>query len=160
MKALKLPWTKTVNITYQRGEFVNELVGWRGVSIFFVALLHYFPSIFRVSWVFMELIFVVSGFLITGILMDTKSRPNYYKSFIIRRLLRIFPLYYLCLFVTFFLLPHSWLDLTYYKQHQLWFWLYAENWLFAIDGWPVVKAFGIFGLWLLKNNFMLRGHCL
>lgn len=150
-----IPGVKVVNITYESGKYVKELDGWRGISIFFVALLHYFPSYLIGGWIGMELIFVVSGFLITGILLDSKSGKNYYKRFITRRILRIFPLYYLCLFGLFFLLPNSWLDLSYYKTHQAWFWLYAENWLFSIQGWPDVKALRHFWSLAIEEQFYI-----
>ena len=76
------------------------LDGLRGVAILLVFLRHYgvlvVPTkLFYAGWVGVDLFFVLSGFLITGILYDSKAVPSFYPNFYIRRALRILPLIYL-----------------------------------------------------------------
>lgn len=88
---------------------IPELDGLRGFAILIVVLLHYFykpgvpappiftrfQSIFRLGWTGVDLFFVLSGFLIGGILLNARDSPNYFKTFYIRRFFRIIPIYYL-----------------------------------------------------------------
>ena len=73
--------------------------GLRGIAILAVFLRHYAVDLFAWPWLDglwcgVDLFFVLSGFLITGILFDTLGEPGYFRNFYIRRALRIFPLYY------------------------------------------------------------------
>ncbi|NLA36454.1 MAG: acyltransferase [Actinobacteria bacterium] len=79
---------------------IRTLDGVRGVAILLTLAFHSFDS--SLSWgIFgergVDLFFVLSGFLITGILIETTDQPNYFKNFIARRAVRILPLYYLYL---------------------------------------------------------------
>lgn len=131
-----------IQIRYNSRQYIPGFDGWRGVGVVLVISAHCFPStITRPFWVAMDLFFVMSGFLITGILLDTRSSPQYYRNYLTRRLLRVFPLYYFVLFLSFLIIP--WMiphfmgpDYDYYLHHQVWFWLYGQNWLFSITGFP------------------------
>jgi peptidoglycan/LPS O-acetylase OafA/YrhL len=101
-----------------------ELDSLRGAAILLVLFFHGFDySLARLSvlprfwvagtqglgWLGVNLFFVLSGFLITGILLDSSPRPDYFKRFYIRRALRILPLYYLVLLVLYPLSRMGWL---------------------------------------------------
>lgn len=73
-----------------------ELPGWAGRGLM--------AALDR-GWVGVQLFFVLSGFLITGILLDTRRWRHALPVFFARRMLRIFPLYYLTLWVMLVLLP-------------------------------------------------------
>jgi peptidoglycan/LPS O-acetylase OafA/YrhL len=84
-----------------------------------------------------DLFFVLSGFLITGILLSTREKQHYFRNFLARRFLRIWPLYYANLIIFFIvvplILPHAPAELEGMIDKQAWFWLYGANWLFAIE---------------------------
>jgi peptidoglycan/LPS O-acetylase OafA/YrhL len=88
---------------------IPELDGLRGIAILLVVLVHYvneatggplgstlsrFQRLFSLCWSGVDLFFVLSGFLIGGILLQVRESPNYFKTFYARRFFRIVPLYY------------------------------------------------------------------
>jgi peptidoglycan/LPS O-acetylase OafA/YrhL len=128
---------------------IPALDGIRGIAILLV-MAHHFVQFLeparpvdwvvlgpaRGGWAGVDLFFVLSGFLITGILYDTRNARNYFGSFYARRILRIFPLYYAALALVFFVPPLIRIDLLEHtSSHWPWFWLYASNVLTAIEGW-------------------------
>ena len=93
------------------GRRIPELDGLRGIAIALVLVDHLFtsPSIFirrpnpvaylqivtRLSWSGVDLFFILSGFLIGGILLEARDSTNYFKVFYLRRACRILPIYLL-----------------------------------------------------------------
>jgi peptidoglycan/LPS O-acetylase OafA/YrhL len=97
-----------------------ELDTIRGIAILAVIIFHGFEDIASAStvrpfwqvsllnainqgWTGVNLFFVLSGFLITGILLETRNAPDYYSRFYSHRILRILPAYYMLLLVLFVL---------------------------------------------------------
>ena len=165
-----------------------ELDGIRGIALLGVMLAHSGPYIDRTNllskildyamvpgWSGVELFFVLSGFLITGILLKSKTAENYFSSFYARRFLRIFPIYYFALTVGLLASAHFfWWNamlppagktrIAYYFYVQNWpmFWphglflqanVFGHFWSLAVEEqfyviWPLV-------VWLLPENAIL-----
>jgi len=131
---------------------IPALDGLRGIAIILVMLHHftyYRPTsgidllighVLFFCWTGVDLFFVLSGFLITGILLDTRDSERYFITFYARRILRIFPLYYLVLFLAFVVLPqfpalHAVLVEEHASPPQWPYWLFGTNFLIAERGW-------------------------
>ena len=122
---------------------IPALDGVRGVAILAVFALHYgggrqSSNMFvhtiglavQAGWSGVILFFILSGFLITGILWNSKGNPGWWKNFYIRRLLRIAPLYYLALLIVIcgafwagnghFALAHIWVYALYLQNIPPW----------------------------------------
>ena len=88
--------------------FYPALDGLRALAVLMVFFEHYesaeFPA-FNWGWVGVDVFFVLSGFLITGILYDTRETKHRFRNFYVRRILRIFPLYYGVLLLGVLLTP-------------------------------------------------------
>jgi len=120
------------------GEHVPVLDGLRGFAVLYVLLYHFvswfhgtLPGdmvslVFRMGWSGVDLFFVLSGFLITGILHKLRDEPDYFRQFYVRRILRIFPVYYLLVALCVWLLPHVVSDLGPVERSH-WYWLYLSN---------------------------------
>jgi len=137
------------------------LDGVRGLAILLVLFHHLWPyewsnpitsALTRVShagWIGVDLFFVLSGFLITGILIDSRGRERYFRTFIARRSLRIFPLYFLFLGIAFGVLPAvlSWIGhpdpvLEENRGALPWFLAYMSNHLTLFTDPVVTSAVG------------------
>jgi peptidoglycan/LPS O-acetylase OafA/YrhL len=89
--------------------YIPELQGLRGIAILAVIFYHSHPRLegtpfYRPSlwgWAGVNLFFVLSGFLITSILLEARGKPRYFRNFYGRRALRIWPVYLLALAVCY-----------------------------------------------------------
>ncbi len=136
---------------------MKQLDGLRGVAIIFVLLVHFFnvgflyPYLYF-GWAGVDLFFVLSGFLITGILLDTKHKKGYYRVFILRRALRILPLYYAVLIGIAILSLHI-NSLNWFKQYQYFYWFHASNYLILQKGF--FQPLGHFWSLAIEEQFYL-----
>lgn len=131
--------------TTRRSSYVPELDGIRGIAIGGVMALHFVGTLTittaseRVAsklagygvWG-VDLFFVLSGFLITGILIQSKGSAHYLRNFYVRRTLRIFPLYYVVLALLCLAVPARWMawidpQLAAVRSYQPWLWPYLTN---------------------------------
>ena len=86
------------------------------------------------GWAGVDLFFVLSGLLITGILVDTLGAEGWWSSFLARRALRIVPLYWLALALFGLIGPDVGLiDPWTFGRWGWWYWTYLGNWAFAFQ---------------------------
>ena len=111
------------------------------------------------GWSGVELFFVLSGFLITGILLRSKAAGNYFSSFYTRRFLRIFPIYYLAVTVGIVLAHYSvwWNVMMPPERMRIAYYFYAQNWpIFWNHGvYQTVSLFGHFWSLAVEEQFYL-----
>ena len=133
--------------------YYEGLDAWRGIALLGVMFSHYFITSFwgQLGWVGVEMFFVLSGFLITGILLKAREHPStFFRYFYIRRALRIIPFYFLFLttfYLVIFIFNRAPL-LHYYTQNWWCYYLFVQNWLFAIKGLP--EEYYLNHLWSLS----------
>lgn len=93
--------------------YIPELQGLRGLAVLAVVFYHCHPrlegtAVYSASlwgWTGVNLFFVLSGFLITSILLEARGKPHYFRNFYGRRALRIWPVYVLVLLVCYLKAP-------------------------------------------------------
>jgi peptidoglycan/LPS O-acetylase OafA/YrhL len=114
---------------------ILALDGLRGVAVILVFVFHslgpLLPGVGPIAymgWLGVDLFFVLSGFLITSILLRARDAENYYKVFYARRALRILPLYYLALALSLLITRDH-----YSFRTQIWFWLNLSNLVTAFN---------------------------
>jgi peptidoglycan/LPS O-acetylase OafA/YrhL len=124
---------------------LRGLDGLRGIAIGLVLLVHFgnawpgrtaadrvLVDALGLGWTGVDLFFVLSGFLITGILVDSLGAPRWWSAFFMRRVLRIFPLHYLALALFWLLAPLAGTaDVWTLRRWGFWYWGYLANWAFA-----------------------------
>ncbi|HLO17856.1 MAG TPA: acyltransferase [Anaerolineales bacterium] len=150
---------------------VPALDGLRGIAILLVMLNHFtlyggmqptniidktFYDLAVSGWIGVDLFFVLSGFLITGILHDTKESAHFFRNFYARRFLRIFPLYYGVLFCLFIILPRLLsLDKEFQSliEQQGWYWGYLINLRIALKGWSLSGIIDHFWSLAIEEQF-------
>jgi len=120
---------------------ITTLDGFRGLAILLVTGYHYF-HFFNAGWVGVDLFFVLSGFLITGKLIESVTDKHYFRTFYLKRILRIVPLYFTVLLLFFWLLPLAWPSYVSASMHELlqqqvYYWSFTANFYDAVHGWPV-----------------------
>jgi peptidoglycan/LPS O-acetylase OafA/YrhL len=157
----------------ERGGYVPELDGIRGLAIAGVMALHFIGAITPVNAIErgavklssyglwgVDLFFVLSGFLITGILADARGSAGYFRNFYMRRGLRIFPLYYGLLLLAFVLLPSGLLEradpaFLEARNQQWWLWSYLTNFYLGSETTFSLPYFSHFWSLAVEEHFYL-----
>ncbi|MCC7245768.1 MAG: acyltransferase [Saprospiraceae bacterium] len=132
---------------------IPALDGIRGLAILMVMISHFLLRDFfaverqyymaQFGWIGVDLFFVLSGFLITGILLDSKNHEHYWRQFYRRRVLRIFPLYYFVVMVV-------WLTVIFIEK--------APDRLHGYDSFRWFFGFAPNIAVSLKNNWLYHSH--
>ena len=137
-------WARGISLG---GARLASLDGVRGLAIISVIAFHamrlhgkvegflrVWRGIQESSWAGVDLFFVLSGFLITGVLLDSCQDKGYFRNFYARRALRIMPLYYAVLTLVLVIIPAlagSRLPALYSRltENQFWLWIHLQNYL-------------------------------
>jgi len=119
-------------------QHIPVLDGVRAIAVLMVIAFHFWMVIGNRPWTLVgraaswgttgvDLFFVLSGFLITGILLDTKGSEHSLRNFYLRRAVRIFPLYYATLIGFYLVAPLVGLDQWAPWSKSIWYLVYVQN---------------------------------
>jgi len=127
---------------FSAGKHLSELDGLRGLAILIVTIYRfarelptstivgeYLHAAISLGQRGVDLFFVLSGFLITGVLLDSSGQQHRFRNFVVRRTLRIFPLYFFSLALFLFVIPALWRSNIYAEAQaeQFFLWTYLAN---------------------------------
>lgn len=152
-------------------ERMKELDGVRGIALLLVFGLHVLvrAGYFTASPILLEIVkwrnfgvygvdvfFALSGFLITSILLNTRGHKHYFRNFYARRILRIFPAYYLLL--TFVLLFAPKVEANFMEQLPTvlpFFLLFQQNWVNILPSLPNTEYLSVTWSLAVEEQFYL-----
>jgi peptidoglycan/LPS O-acetylase OafA/YrhL len=151
-----------------RDGHIPALDGIRGLAVLLVIVFHCMhiehagsgidAQVSRFSaalWCGVDLFFVLSGFLITGILLDAKESRHYFRNFYARRVLRIFPLYYGLLLVKLVLVPAVGNAPAGSHHADIWYWLYVSNWAQGLGARGLHHGLGLTWTLAIEEQFYM-----
>ena len=108
------------------------------------------------GWIGVDLFFLLSGYLITRILLAGRGSRGFLRSFYTRRTLRIFPAHYTLLFLLFVVAPALGVSsVGASAADAAWFWLYLGNVLTALRGWPDPVLVPLWSLGIEEHFYLL-----
>jgi peptidoglycan/LPS O-acetylase OafA/YrhL len=126
-------------------QYIPALDGLRGIAVLLVVFYHCHTKLgdgwlchfAEYGWAGVNLFFVLSGFLITGIIIEGRDDVHFFRNFYARRALRIWPVYVLLLLLNYILVPcllehnpqHAWRITS--TAPWLYYTLFIQN-LFAL----------------------------
>lgn len=129
--------------------YYSSIDGLRALCFLSVLLFHCEINGFQLGWAGVIVFFTISGFLITEILINSKQSQSYFKNFYIRRILRIFPIYYIVIVGVIFIfivykksIPNNLIYQITYTQNMTWIFtnhvsdlqpMLAHTWTLAIE---------------------------
>lgn len=148
-----------------KGKYIKSFDGLRGIGALMILLYHWPYKNFDIShgWEFMQMFFVMSGYLITAVLLEEKKHfafKEFAGRFYLKRSLRLFPLYFAYLFVVFaiyFVSKYSsipgYVIASDVAKHWPYLITYTFNWMNIVNffnGWNYTTELWTTHLWTLS----------